>query len=74
MMRHPQCEHDVSECRITTLPRETSNIEWQPVYDGNGLPVGEQNPNYSLIDCSCACCDMRWTVRHDHGTGKYSMV
>lgn len=68
-IRHPNCEHTESDCRIVHKHWVDNPIEWAPIYDGAGAMIN-QDPNKHVHELSCATCSRSWQVITEHGESR----
>ena len=59
--RHPHCEHQALECRVTRKHWIANLVAWTPVYDGAGSMLNS-DPNRFINEMSCATCGRVWQV------------
>jgi hypothetical protein len=66
---HPSCNREKDQCRIKAAvkpPQAQFDVRggpppmWEPLYDGNGKPIG-QNPMAPIVNCECQTCGAVWT-------------
>lgn len=66
-MRHPDCEYQDTECRITTSNVSATNIVYKPVFDGTGARIDSGDPNIVITKLRCATCRRVWCERRQYG-------
>jgi hypothetical protein len=67
--RHPSCNRPPAQCRVTRKHWIATQIDWTPLYDGEGVMINI-DPNRFINEMSCATCAHVWQVITEHGVSR----